>query len=88
MKSSGCRPARARKSAEYAEHEYEYELIDDCNARHLLRADKSDHDIIQKRHEVGYYILNEDRNHYGKKPAVKRPVAYEFFKHKFNLRLR
>ena len=58
----GAVDARAGQRAEDRQVKHKQKLVDDSDARHRLRADAPDHDIVQQADEVGDAVLNNDRH--------------------------
>ena len=65
----------AGKSAEDTEVENKQQLIDDGHSRHLKRADTANHHIIKQTDDVGYRILNDNRQNDCNHLPVKSTVA-------------
>lgn len=65
------------KAAEYAEVEYEEELVYRCNRRHLDLAYASDHYVVDEADGVGEGVLDYDRNENCNYALIKRAVADE-----------
>ena len=63
--------SRSRQSTEYCEVIYEYHLVCDRNAGHLLGAESADHQVVEHRHELRYSVLYHDRYCYCKRHFVK-----------------
>ena len=63
--------SRSRQSTEYCEVIYEYHLVCDRNAGHLLGAESADHQVVEHRHELRYSVLHHDRYCYCKRHFVK-----------------
>ena len=73
-KNAGC-----RRRTKYCQIVYKNQLIDNCNAGHLLGSQLSYHNVIQKTDEICYGIL---QNHWQRKikiPFVKCSIANIFF---------
>ena len=66
--------ARRRNGAEDQQIVYEYELVDDGNARHGFGAKASHHHVIQKIYEVSDAHLDHNGHRNGKNAAIKRLV--------------
>ena len=70
----GAEDARSGDSAEDAQVENEQQCVGDGDAGHLLRADPSDHNIVQHTHKLRDAVLyhNGDRHRQGK--LIKRQI--------------
>ena len=55
--------------------EKEEKLVCDRNAGHLHSADPSHHDVVQHVDEIGYAVLDHDRNGQSENVFVKGPVT-------------
>ena len=69
--------AGSRKAAEDTEVKNKQKLVDYRDTGHRLSPHLTDHDVVKQAHEVRYYILYEDGQHYGGESLIKRPVSYQ-----------
>ena len=68
---------RRGRTADRREVEDQQKLVCDGDARHLVRADLPDHNVVQKTDEIRDPVLEHDRQHDSKHHFVERPVPYE-----------
>ena len=67
----------AGNRAEQAERVHKHELIDYRDSGHLLGPELSDHDIVQKAHEIRDAVLYHHRDCDPEYHCVKFPVSYQ-----------
>ena len=74
----GAEDARSGDSAEDAQVENEQQRVGNGDAGHLLRADPSDHNIVQHTHKLRDAVLDHDGDGDGQSHFIKCPVSDEF----------
>jgi hypothetical protein len=74
----GRKYPRARGDPEHAQIEHKEELIRNGDGAHLLCTDPPHHDIIEHAHEIGYAVLQQDRDRDGEDRFVKCGISDEF----------
>ena len=78
----GGKDAGAGAGTENAQIEHEQKLVNNGHAAHGDGSHLTNHNIVQKGHEIGDAVLDDDGQSYGNNPPVKGFVAYIFFDHK------
>ena len=65
----------AGETAENHQIEDKLQLIHDGNARHLVRADLADHDVVKHTDKIRDAVLNHDRNRDLQCVTIKIPCS-------------
>ena len=71
--------SRTGHPAEDTQIVYKDQLIDNCNPRHLLRSDLTNHDVVQQAYKVCDSVLDHDWYGDGKYHLIKLLVSNKFF---------